>query len=176
MLTSILTSKNFKIMPNLTKKLFLALVVVIVVILALYFIGKKYTPPISEVVDLGETESDKLMVVVENTQLVNGVLPPPLGFPTDIPVEEPGILESATTDYPEQGAKQLSLSFTSAKTVAEKYAEYKSYLQRSGYKITETPVSSPVRALFGVKDVANLSVALSRKDGQTLVQLSYLLK
>ena len=115
-------------------------------------------------------------VVVENTSLINGTLSLPAGFPQDIPLEKGNLIESATTYYPEQNVRQLSISYQSSKTVTQKYAEYKNYMAASGYKITEENTNAPVRAIFGVKEDRNLSVALSNREGKTLVQLSYLLK
>jgi len=116
------------------------------------------------------------MVVVENTPGVDGSLPVPAGFPQDIPIEQVGISESATTNYPDQNAKQLSVSYKSSKTITQKYAEYKTYLTQAGYGLTEGGANTPVRAIFGTKDSANLSVAISSSGGKTLVQISYLLK
>lgn len=115
------------------------------------------------------------IVVVENTPTAGGVLPAPAGFPQDIPLEKDKITESATTRYPNQDARQLSVSYRSSRTTVQKYAEYKSYMQQAGYAVTEGPASAPVRAIFGVKAGANLSVAISSSAAGTLVQISYLL-
>lgn len=113
---------------------------------------------------------------VNETPVVNGFLSTPPGLPSDIPVEPSNIVESATTNYPGQSSSQLSVTYTSSKTVAQKYAEYKTYMTGKGYSITEGSASAPVRAIFGTKADANLSVAISTSQGKTLVQLSYLLK
>lgn len=160
--------------PN--TKIILAVLAVIVLLALGYFLSLKYssekgpTPP----EDANKTTSMK--VVVENTPAINGVTPAPAGLPKDIPLEKGSMLESATTEYPDQNAKQLSLSYQSLKTVAEKYAEYKDYMTKAGYTITEGSTSSPVRAIFGTKADANLSVVISSAEGKTLVQLAYLLK
>ncbi len=121
--------------------------------------------------------SDRPMtVMVENTPMVNGTLAVPAGFPRDIPLDRGEVLESATTQYPAQNARQLSVSYQSSKTAAQKYAEYKNYLETSGYEVTEGDANAPVRGIFGTKADANLSVVISSSEGKTLVQLSYLLK
>src|SRR3989344_4196668 len=124
----------------------------------------------------GDVDKKPMVSVVEKTPMSNGVLPAPKGLPQGIPLEGGKILESATTQYPGQNARQLSASYRSSKTVSQKYTEYKNYLLSAGYKITEGSLTAPVRAIFGTKADANLSVAISRSDGTTLVQLSYLLK
>lgn len=115
-------------------------------------------------------------IEVENTAMVNGFLPAPAGLPSDIPIEGDRVLESVTTKYPEQNAEQLSLNYQSQKSVAEKYAEYKQYMELAGYDVSEGDASSPVRALFGEKEDANLTVVISNSEEGTLVQLAYLLK
>lgn len=147
-----------------------AVVIVLLVLGAGYFLFQKYKTP----ADIGNQEP--MVVVVENTQMINGVIAAPAGFPQDIPFEKGHILESAVTRYPEQNAKQLSVSYQSPKTVAQKYAEYKNYMGQAGYTITEGDPNAPVRAIFGTKTDANLSVVISNPDDITLVQLSYLLK
>ena len=122
------------------------------------------------------TNDEPKTVLVENTPMIDGALSLPGGFPQDIPLETGNLIESATTYYPEQNVRQLSLSYWSSRTMTEKYAEYKNYMTTSGYKITEEDTNAPVRAIFGVKEDRNLSVAISSREGKTLVQLSYLLK
>ncbi|MFZ2484427.1 MAG: hypothetical protein WAX80_00675 [Minisyncoccia bacterium] len=153
-----------------------AVVVIIIILFAGYFLMSKYDRSPEEPGNLEGTEQEPVSVVVENTQKVDGVLPAPSGFPTDIPTETGAVLESVTTSYPGQGAKQLSLSYRSSKTVTQKYTEYKNYMTASGYQIKEGAANSPVRAIFGTKQESNLSVAISSSEGKTLVQLSYLLK
>ncbi|MDP2641952.1 MAG: hypothetical protein Q8P21_01510 [bacterium] len=160
------------------KKIVSVIIIIVLILGAGYLLLGKYRAP-GEVNQQAPTDSgnQELMVVaVENTPMVRGVLSTPARFPTDIPLEKEKILESATTRYPDQNAQQLSASYQSSKTITEKYAEYKNYMTGSGYQITESPVDASVRAIFGVKEDANLTVAISSSGGGTLVQLSYLLK
>ena len=153
-------------------------VVVIFLILGIgYVLFGKYRAP-GEVNRQASDDSDdqEFIVMVENTPMVNGTLSVPAGFPQDIPIEIGGVLESATTHYPAQDAEQLSVSYQSSRTIAQKYGEYKNYMTASGYQITEGDVSSQVRAIFGTKENVNLSVVISSLEKRTLVQLSYLLK
>ena len=124
----------------------------------------------------GSRNNLSAVVTVENTPMVDGVLPVPPGFPPEIPLENGEILESATTWYPIEDVTQLSLSYRSSKTAAQKYAEYKNYMDQAGYSVTEGDFSSATKAVFGTQAKANLSVVISSADGATLVQLSYLLK
>ena len=159
-------------------KLILAIIVILLVLGIGYILFARYSVPREENEEVASDLSNDQgsMVVVENTPLVNGVLSVPAGFPQDIPLEKADIIESATTDYPDQNAKQLSVSYKSSKTIAQKYSEYKTYMTQAGYSLTEGGTNTPVRAIFGSKVGANLSVAISSSGGKTLVQISYLLK
>ena len=158
------------------KKTLLAVVVVILILSIGYLVATKYDAKKNLQDGDKASETEPLDVVVAHTERVNGVLPVPPGFPADIPVEKTDVVESATTDYPTLGAKQLSLNYQTSKTVAAKLAEYRDYMKKMGYTITEGNSASPVKALFGVKDDANLSVVISSHEGKTLVQIAYLLK
>ena len=163
--------------PQNTKIISTAIVVLLVLGVG-YILLAKFNVPRK---DNGEISNDGngdqgLVEMVENAPVVDGVISVPAGFPQDIPIEKAGIIESNTTNYPDQNAKQLSLSYKSSKTITQKYAEYKTYLVQAGYNLTEGGANTPVRAIFGTKADANLSVAISSSGGKTLVQLSYLLK
>lgn len=124
----------------------------------------------------GDTSDELTIVLVKNTPIVNGAIFAPREFPEDIPLEGGSLIESATTQYPRENARQLSVSYLSSKTIAQKYAEYKTYMNQAGYSLAEESVSSPIKSILGTKKDANLSVAISSAGEQSLVQLSYLLK
>lgn len=151
-------------------KIISAVIVVLLVLGAGFVLFGKYRD------SNGNTNDKSAIVMVENTLMVNGVLPIPAGFPVGIPLEKSGITESATTRYPSENAQQLSVSYQSSKTIAEKYAEYKNYMSQAGYDVAEENANAPTRAIFGTKADANLSVVVSSSGGGTLVQLSYLVK
>jgi hypothetical protein len=110
--------------------------------------------------------------------MVDGVLPLPQGFPRDIPVETEEILESAVAHYPDLPAPQLYLRYSSAKSIAEKYAQYMDYMRRAGYAVTQHSTTSPAKEIVGTKpkEGTNLSVVIRSAGGKTLVDLSYLLR
>ncbi|OHA88642.1 MAG: hypothetical protein A3C70_03530 [Candidatus Zambryskibacteria bacterium RIFCSPHIGHO2_02_FULL_43_14] len=153
-------------------------VVVILLILGVGYIlmGKSSVPESNPQTSDNDGGSQEFTAVVENIPTVGGTLSVPAEFPADIPLENGAVLESAITRYPNQGAQQLSVNYRSSRTVAQKYAEYKNYMNQAGYEITEGATNTTVRAIFGTKSEANLSVAISSSGGRTLVQLSYLLK
>lgn len=145
----------------------LTIIVVIVLVLGVGFLL---------INGLSKVDNTPEVVEIDNTEPINGVSQAPEGFPADIPIEQSNILESVTTNYPELGARQLSLTYESSQTVDEKYAEYKNYLTNAGYIVTEGDASSPVKAVFGTNDTANLSVVISSYGEKTRVQIAYLLK
>ena len=159
-------------------KIVSAIVIVLVILGVGFLLLTKYHVSLNQenLPTSGHVDDEQVTVVVENTPVVNGALSAPAGFPRDIPLESDNLTESATTQYPRENARQLSLSYLSLKTIAQKYAEYKTYMNQAGYSLTEGNATAPVRAIFGVKEDSNLSVAISGSKGKTLVQLSYLLK
>lgn len=161
---------------NTKRNSIIALVVFLILAIGFVLSGKYRNPVQEDSPTFGSTNDKPAIVVVENTPMVNGTLSVPTGFPPDIPLEKGKILESAATHYPDQNAQQLSISYRSSKTIAQKYTEYKNYMTASGYQITEGAVNTPVRAVFGTKESVNLSVAISSSEDGTLVQLSYLVK
>lgn len=166
-------------------KIISAIIVIILILATGYLLFNKYRVstelklPASD--DSGRQES---LVRVEDIPIVDGTFSIPTEFPQDLPLERDGVLESAITKYPEQSVQQLSVSYRSLKTVAQKYAEYKNYMTASGYQITEGDAHAPVRTISGAsartirgaKGNANLSVTMTNNaKGETLIQLYYLL-
>ena len=161
---------------NTKRNSIIALVVFLILAIGFVLSGKYRNPVQEDSPTFGSTNDKPAIVVVENTPMVNGTLSVPTGFPPDIPLEKGKILESAATHYPDQNAQQLSISYRSSKTIAQKYTEYKDYMNQTGYTVTEGGSGSSMKAVFGTKEKANLSVVVSSSEGATLVQLSYLLK
>ncbi len=161
--------------PQKAKTIILVIVILLVLGIA-YVLFSNYRPGQSDLPLSGNGDEGATTVVVEYTPRVDGKLPAPIGLPADFPIEKDNVIESATTKYPEQGAEQLSMNYLSSKTIAQKYAEYKAYMTKAGYEVTEGDATSPIRAIFGTKADANISVVISNSDGKTLVQLAYLLK
>ncbi|MBI2065550.1 MAG: hypothetical protein HYT68_00555 [Candidatus Zambryskibacteria bacterium] len=158
-----------------TKTILLVVAVLLVLGLGYILLSGKYQSQIKRTpTSVGADNS--AIVTVKNTPMVNGALPVPDGFPPEIPLESSVIVDSATTHYPEINALQLSVSYESQRTIAEKYAEYLSYMQQAGYEITEGDANAPVRAIFGTEEKTNLTVVVSDSANSTLVQISYLLK
>jgi len=151
------------------------ILVIIIAVLVGYLIFRHYRSNMEKEPVMNSSPSGESQVVVENTSVTGGVLSLPTGFPQDLPVEKP-LIESATTKYPDQNARQLSVSYQSKKQMAEKYAEYKEYLNKEGFSVTEGEANSGVRGLFGTKPEVNVSVVISSSRGETLVQISYLEK
>lgn len=160
-----------------TKTISAIVIILLVLGVAYYVLSAKYRVSVQENPSVSNSANNSpATVVVENTPMVNGAISVPARFPRDIPIEKAGIIESATTEYPAQNAQQLSVSYRSSKTIAEKYAEYRDYMSRADYRVTEGQTGALPRAIFGAKADANLSVVISSANGKTLVQLSYLLK
>lgn len=162
--------------PN--SKIISAGAIIVLIIGAGYLLLTKYPAYQTENQDVSidTTQHTSTEVVVSMTPRTEGVLPAPAKFPKEIPIETTSITESVTTQYPAQNAEQVSVSYKSSKSVAQKYAEYATYMRTAGYNIREGSANAPVKAIFGTKDNANISAVISSYGGQTLVQLSYLFK
>jgi len=154
-----------------------AIIIVLIILVGAYLLFAKYGVPggVNQEESLNGNQEPMVVEVIE-TPVVNGTLSTPTGFPQDIPIENGNITESTTTNYPEQNAQQLSLSYQSSQSVDSIYTAYMNYMSQAGYEITEGDASLPVRALFGTTADANLTVAISSMEDQTLVQISYLVK
>jgi len=151
-----------------TKQIIIAIVVLAAIAAGLIY-GKAF---------LDKREADKkaqepMKAEVAYTPLENNAVVAPKGLPSDLPIEKGSIIESATTNYPDQNATQLSISYESAKSLDLKYAEYKSYMEKAGYKVSEGEGTNP-RSIFGSKEGANLSVVISTRESGSLVQIAYL--
>lgn len=148
----------------------LLITLIVVAILAIGFLLSGKYPLFN-----GSRNNLSAVVTVRNTPMVDGTLPVPPGFPAEIPIETTEVLESATTYHPDQNATQLSLSYRSTKTILDKYKEYRDFMNQAGYNLTENSVSE-IKTLSGIKSDTSLSISMRNVDGETLVELSYLLK
>ncbi len=98
----------------------------------------------------------------------------PAEFPRDIPLENSSILESTATKITnDANGRQVSVSYVSGESVDAKIAEYKDYMTKAGYKVSENAASSP-KTLYGSKSGSSLAAVISANNGRTLVQLAYL--
>ena len=163
--------------PSQTK-IVSALVIILLILGAGFLLLTKYRVSLNQenLSTSGDVGDEQATVIVENTPVINGAISAPAGFPQDIPLETGNLTESATTQYPRENARQLSLSYLSLKTIAQKYAEYKNYMEQTGYQVTEGSTSPSLKTIWGVKENVNLTVVVSGREGGTLIQLSYLLK
>lgn len=113
-------------------------------------------------------------VQVERVTEVEGKFLPPEGFPDSIPLDEDNIVESVRTSYPEQNAVQTSVMYRSTEEKSEKYSEYRTYMEKEGYKLSEGGETGEVLFLQGTKTGENLSITLSTWEGLTVVQIAHL--
>ncbi len=114
-----------------------------------------------------------MKVEVVNTPEIAGKAQKPEGFPADLPVELTDVVESQKSNFTEQGAVQTSFTYRSKKALSEKYSEYLSYMQKSGYEVKEGSANE-VKTLFGTKAGENLSITLSTWESLTVVQIAHL--
>lgn len=113
-------------------------------------------------------------VQVERVLEVEGKFLPPAGFPSSIPLEKDKIVESILTNFPEHNMVQTSVTYRSTEEKAKKYAEYRSYMEEEGYKLSEGGESGEVMFMNGAKEGENLSITLSTWEGLTVVQIAHL--
>jgi hypothetical protein len=150
------------------------LILVAIILIALAYILLKGSvsqtkPEVSEIT--------KENVTVKNYNLASVQSPDarvPEGFPNGISIETGDVEESYSANYHDKNLMQYYISFISASSVDEKYAEYETYMANSGYDFGGDPESDVHKSLYGRRDGDDLSVVLSLKDGRTFVQLSYI--
>lgn len=89
----------------------------------------------------------------------------PADFPTDIPLEEgAAFTQSYRLQYPEQ--KQLTVVFSSAKTLKENHALYADFFKKDGWSVTNQYESDSVSSLYAMKgsDVINITLSTRMFD------------
>lgn len=152
----------------MSTKQIIASIVVLALLASALIMGKNY---------LDKRKAEKLAELPVRAELsftpnVGETLPPPQGLPKDMPLEK-DLTHSATTNFPDQGAVQSSVEYESAKSVGEKYTEYKNYLDKSGFSVTESETIES-RAIFGSKKGENITIVITKRGEKTLVQIAHL--
>lgn len=150
-----------------TKQIIVSIIVLALVGTAL-LMGKNY---------LDKRKAEKLArepmkAELSYTPNVGTTLPPPAGMPSDMPLEK-NLTQSATTNYPDQGAVQSSVEYESNEALGKKYTEYKTYLEKSGYEVTESE-NADSRALFAKREGENITIVLTQRGEKTLVQIAHI--
>lgn len=142
------------------------LVVLIGVGFSIFYQDEIFDSPISQA---------SASVSVESTPAQNGVLPPPSGFPNDIPLETGApLVASMTTHHGEYGTL-LSVSYESSEEQSQKISEYREWLTVSGYEIREKEKDGVLK-LHGAKSEGEVFVSVHETQEGSLIEVSYLLK
>ena len=119
---------------NKSNKNVVILVIAVIVLVAIaYFLTKGYSSQRQNTVAPQEgPQITKENVVVKNTNLgaagtAESKLPE--GFPSGIPVETAGVMESYSAVYQDRGLTQYAVSFTTDKSVVAVFGEYDLYMK-----------------------------------------------
>lgn len=84
----------------------------------------------------------------------------PADFPTDIPVEKDAkVQQSYGLNY--AGQKQLTIVFSSIKTVKENYALYSGFLTNNNWTIVNKYESMNVTSLYCTKESSDINVTIN---------------
>lgn len=98
----------------------------------------------------------------------------PAGFPEWLGVELPNLKESYKQTYHEQGVTLYTASFTSEKSVALLWDDYRRYLGDQEYVVDPGASDRSKGALRGTKGNNEVVVVISSRDGGSYVQLNYI--
>lgn len=88
---------------------------------------------------------------------------PPQGFLASIPVEKGTVMsQSYIKEYKDQ--KQMSVVFSSKKTVTENLSLYQKFLKTGGWKIASNRTDSKGSYLYGKKETYSLDIMILKKN------------
>jgi uncharacterized ion transporter superfamily protein YfcC len=151
-----------------THKTVTILIIVVVAVLAVYFVFNSG----SFVKKTAETTEEN--IVVQKTDLSSGNKLP-AGMPDFIPVETSDVKESYSMNYVDRRVILYAVSYTTSKSIAEKFAEYLKFMTDNGYKYGTAQTKQGINGgtLFGINAKGDLSVILSKIEDKTYVQVSY---
>ncbi len=149
-------------------KVLLIILTTIVVALVLYAVikvGKEYiyqpTETMTGVAVPSEEDTDTLPASFPEPTKTDFADRFPTDFPSDIPVEKDvKLVQSQIIEYP--GIKQLSIVFSSEKTVQENYDLYADFLKQSNWIIHNDPglENMGIKALSATKGDMSITVIL----------------
>jgi hypothetical protein len=151
------------------------LVLVIIIGGYLWYSSSKSAPaPVAPPVVQKPVSDVKVTTAQMNT--TTSTLSLPVGFPTNIPVEVLNITESYTAEYKSAGFVQYTITYTSDKTVASKWLEYKDFLTKAGYTLGKEGTNQAQGTVYGKKGMDEMSVLVATQNKKTTVHISVLQK
>jgi len=147
--------------PN---KIIIPILLALVVILAGYFVlrgGDKAEFP---------GESEVIYTVLDNPAISKI----PVGFPTDVPVEEQNIKESYKVNYFEEGVTQYTVAFNTEMSRGDLWKLYTDMFLAAGYTQDADKTSEGKGVLTGWRSGNKLNVAMSDYDGMQYVTINFI--
>ncbi len=146
------------------KEIIVGLGVLVLVILAVVF----YLNPLSK----KEITPSVTPVNIPEPKKTDFGTKAPTDFPTNIPIEQgTKVNQSYTLDYP--GQKQLTIVFSSTKTIKQNYDLYSAFLKKDGWTVTNKYESATVSSLYGTKGNNEINITISTStDTQAKSQVS----
>ncbi len=85
----------------------------------------------------------------------------PTDFPTNIPIEQgANVNQSYSLDY--IGQKQLSIVFSSTKTIKQNYTLYADFLNKDGWTVSNKYESDTVSSLYGQKENNDINITITK--------------
>lgn len=148
-------------------KLIVSLVIIIVVLVAGYFLLKS---------NLGTKRGGETAGKTETiyTDLANSVTKIPAGFPSNIPVEEENVKESYKINYFDEGVTQYTIGFNSNLSFDEIWKTYSDLFLAIGYTPDMEKTSKDKGIMTGYRDGNKLNVAISDYDGGHYVTINFI--
>ena len=160
------------------KSVILLVVLFIILLIVTFFMSRWFsqhkTPSASPETSQSNITHENVKVIKTDLSSSSGQKSKiPIGFPSAIPVEEKTITESQSTAFPDRNMVQSTLSYTTTKTVSQKYAEYLAFMTKDGYTFAKDGKDEKNGFLQGTKGTAALSVSISSLSGKTTVKIAF---
>jgi hypothetical protein len=162
---------------NKSKKITYLIIILILFAVLAYAMSRNKAiqtiAPVSVEHNTGQTPPAPKLVV-NKTEVAGNVLPQK--FPKDVPLEKGAPLTQDYNATTNDGRFQATVEFVTAKSLADNYDLYKSYMNKSGWKIVvDNNGTNGLKVLAGDKSGAQLQVTMGTNSvtNQNTVSISY---
>lgn len=162
------------------KIIVLAIVFILLLVGAFYFLSMKKTPaPVQNTGTTGTEQNNTGLtqekVEIKKTSLMTGneANKLPKGYPMDLPVDTTNVTESYVAEYPNRNLTQYTLAFLTTKSVKEEVTMYVSAIEKAGYTFTSDGKNTAGGYLNAKKGKTTVSVNVGTTNGKTIVNITY---
>lgn len=159
---------------SLIKKIGALVVVTVVITGSAYLLSKTFVTNTDDNEKKAVQNDNRIATHVDLSKAKSPREKLPQGFPSAIPMEAENIIESYSVPMilGGQTAVQYTVSYTTGQSRQAKYNEYLKYMTDRGFDFGSDGKNQSAYTLYGVWENDDMAVAISLKEGKTLVQIS----